>query len=222
VSVRVVLGEDSYLAREGIVRALEAGAGIEVLAVCDDLDSLRRAIDELRPDVVLTDIRMPPTGSDEGIRLANELRRTHPDIGVVVLSQHADPVYATALLEEGSDGRAYLLKERVKDPAELVRALQEVADGGSVVDARIVETLLAAQDRRESSRVHTLTEREREILALLAEGRSNAAIADALVITKRAVERHINSIFAKLDLKESPGVSRRVQATLIYLAGGSR
>jgi len=222
VSVRVILGEDSYLAREGIVRALEAAAGIEVLAVCDDLDSLRRAIDELRPDVVLTDIRMPPTGSDEGIRLANELRRTHPDIGVVVLSQHADPVYATALLEEGSDGRAYLLKERVKEPAELVRALQEVADGGSVVDARIVETLLAAQDRRESSRVHTLTGREREILALLAEGRSNAAIADTLVITKRAVERHINSIFAKLDLKELPDVSRRVQATLIYLAGGSR
>ena len=222
MSVRVILGEDSYLAREGIVRALEAAAGIEVLAVCDDLDSLRRAIDELRPDVVLTDIRMPPTGSDEGIRLANELRRTHPDIGVVVLSQHADPVYATALLEEGSDGRAYLLKERVKEPAELVRALQEVADGGSVVDARIVETLLAAQDRRESSRVHTLTAREREILALLAEGRSNAAIADTLVITKRAVERHINSIFAKLDLKELPDVSRRVQATLIYLAGGSR
>jgi DNA-binding NarL/FixJ family response regulator len=222
VSVRVILGEDSYLAREGIVRALESAAGIEVLAVCDDLDSLRRAIDELRPDVVLTDIRMPPTGSDEGIRLANELRRTHPDIGVVVLSQHADPVYATALLEEGSDGRAYLLKERVKEPAELVRALQEVAAGGSVVDARIVETLLAAQDRRESSRVHTLTGREREILALVAEGRSNAAIADTLVITKRAVERHINSIFAKLDLKESPDVSRRVEATLIYLAGGSR
>jgi DNA-binding NarL/FixJ family response regulator len=220
-SIRVVLGEDSYLAREGVVRALEAVAGVELVAVCEDLDSLRLAIDELRPDVVLTDIRMPPTSSDEGIRLAAELRLSHPEIGVVVLTQHADPVYATTLLEGGSDGRAYLLKERVRDPAELVWALHEVAEGGSVVDPRIVETLLGAQERRQGSRVQTLTQREREILALLAEGRSNFAIAESLVITKRAVERHINSIFAKLDLEESPDVSRRVRATLIYLAGSS-
>jgi DNA-binding NarL/FixJ family response regulator len=219
VSLRVVLGEDSYLAREGISRALEDSDGVELVASCGDLDSLREAIDEARPDVVLTDIRMPPTNTDEGIRLAIELRRSHPEIGVVVLSQHAEPEYAIALFEDGADGRAYLLKERVKDRAELARALTEVAERRSVVDPKVVEGLLALHRSRESSQLDTLTPREYEILGLIAEGRSNSAIAELLVITKRAVERHINAIFWKLDLGESEDVSRRVKATLLYLAG---
>jgi DNA-binding NarL/FixJ family response regulator len=219
LSLRVALGEDSFLAREGISRALEADDGIEVVATCADYDALRTAVGETEPDVVLTDIRMPPTHTDEGIRLAEELRDTHPGIGVVVLSQYAEPLYATKLLENGSDRRAYLLKERVQDRSELSRALHEVAAGRSVVDARIVDALLRAQRSREESGLDTLTTREQEILALIAEGWSNEAIASRLVITKRAVERHINAIFWKLELGDSADVSRRVKAALLYLAG---
>jgi DNA-binding NarL/FixJ family response regulator len=219
VTLRVALGEDSYLAREGISRALEADDEIEIVATCADYETLRAAVGETDPDVVLTDIRMPPTHTDEGIRLATELRETHPGVGVVVLSQYAEPLYATKLLESGSDRRAYLLKERVQDRSELSRALHAVADGRSVVDARIVETLLQAQRSREESGLDTLTGREQEILALIAEGWSNEAIAARLVITKRAVERHINAIFWKLELGDSGDVSRRVKAALLYLAG---
>jgi DNA-binding NarL/FixJ family response regulator len=180
---------------------------------------MRTAIDELGPDVVLTDIRMPPTNTDEGIRLANDLRVQHPSIGVVVISQHADPMYAMALFEDGSAGRAYLLKERIREPSELSRALHEVAEGGSVVDPRIVERLIATQRLRQTSRLETLSAREYEILSLIAEGRSNIAIAEALVITKRAVEGHVNAIFAKLELGDSSDVSRRVKAALVYLTG---
>jgi DNA-binding NarL/FixJ family response regulator len=217
VPVTVVLGEDSYLAREGITRALEAAGDIELVASCDDLDALRTAVEELEPDVVLTDIRMPPSNTDEGIRLAAELRATHPSIAVVVISQHSDPLYAIALFEGGSGGRAYLLKESVRDPDELRRALHEVAAGRSVVDPRIVERLIATQRQRQSSPLANLTPREHEILSMIAEGRSNTAIADALVITKRAVEGHINAIFAKLELGDSNDVSRRVKAALVYL-----
>jgi DNA-binding NarL/FixJ family response regulator len=219
LTIRTVLGDDSYLAREGISRALEDVPDIEIVAMCEDLDSLRAAVEETHPDVVVTDIRMPPTNSDEGIGLASELRRTHPDVGVVVLSQYAEPLYAARLLEESSDRRAYLLKDRVQDRAELSRALREVADGRSVVDSRIVEGLLAVQRRRETSSLDTLTPREQEILGLVAEGWSNGAIADRLVITKRAVERHIHTIFWKLDLGDSADVSRRVKAALLYLSG---
>jgi DNA-binding NarL/FixJ family response regulator len=219
LTIRTVLGDDSYLAREGISRALEDVPDIEIVAMCDDLDSLRAAVEETQPDVVVTDIRMPPTNSDEGIGLAAELRRTHPDVGVVVLSQYAEPLYAARLLEESSDRRAYLLKDRVQDRAELSRALREVADGRSVVDSRIVEGLLAVQRRRETSSLDTLTPREQEILGLVAEGWSNGAIAERLVITKRAVERHIHTIFWKLDLGDSADVSRRVKAALLYLSG---
>jgi DNA-binding NarL/FixJ family response regulator len=218
VGIRVVLGEDSFIAREGIVRALEAIEQVDLVATCGELDELRAAIAETQPDLVLTDIRMPPTNTDEGIRLANELRMSHPEIGVVVLSQHAEPLYATALFEEGSDRRAYLLKERLKDRDELSRALQEVAAGGSVVDSRIVEELLALQRHREDTVLDQLTPREFEILGMIAEGKSNNAIASGLVITKRAVERHINAIFWKLNLGESDDVSRRVKAVLLYLA----
>jgi DNA-binding NarL/FixJ family response regulator len=220
VTIRVVFGEDNYLAREGILRVLEDEEDIEVVAICGDFESLRSAVGDARPDVVLTDIRMPPTTTDEGIRLAAELRTTHPDVGVVVLSQYADPLYATKLFEAGSDRRAYLLKDRVQHRADLTRAVREVAAGRSVVDARIVDVLLTAQRlRQDDSRFTALTSREQEILALVAEGWSNGAIAEQVVITRRAVERHINSIFSKLDLGDSEATSRRVRATLLYLAG---
>ncbi len=219
LSIRVVLGEDSFLAREGIARALEALPDVELLRACEDLGSLRAAVAELEPDVVVTDIRMPPTETDEGIRFAAELRETHPDLGVVVLSQHADPVYATTLFQDGSRGRAYLLKERVRHPGDLNRAVREVATGGSVVDARIVEELLDRDRARKTQRLGALTPREFEILGLIAEGWSNAAIAERLVITKRAVEGHVRAIFAALDLGDERDVSRRVRAALMYLAG---
>lgn len=221
MTIRLVLGEDSYLASEGIARMIERADEIELVATRNDLDSLVAAIDEEEPDVVLTDIRMPPTNTDEGIRLANELRSSKPDVGVVILSQHSDPVYAMALFQTGSARRAYLLKERVRDATELVRAVRSVVDGGSYVDPLVVEKLLQATRTREESHLDALTPRELEILALIAEGRSNAAIADHLVLTKRAVERHINGIFMKLDLGNPEEVSRRVMATLIYLAGES-
>ena len=216
--IRLVLGEDSYLAREGITRVLEALDGVVLLESCGDLDALLDAVERQRPDVVLTDIRMPPTLTDEGIRIARELRSTHPEIGVVVLSQHVEPLYALALFEHGSDRRAYLLKERLRDPAELGRAVSEVAAGGSLVDPRVVDALLTRWGARAGSPIERLSPREREILALVAEGRSNSGIADGLVITRRAVERHINAIFAKLELNESVDVSRRVKAALLYLS----
>jgi DNA-binding NarL/FixJ family response regulator len=218
--IRVLLGEDSYLASEGIARVLESEDEIELIGSRPDLDTLTAAIEEERPDVVLTDIRMPPTHTDEGIRLATSLRSTHPEIGVVILSQHAEPTYATALLGEGSERRAYLLKERVKDRGELSRAVRSVAEGGSVIDPVVVEGLLASRRRREESQLDALTPRELEILGLIAEGRSNAAIAERLVVTKRAVERHINGIFMKLELGDPEDVNRRVKAALMYLADG--
>ena len=218
--IRVLLGEDSYLASEGIARVLESEDEIELIGSRPDLDTLTAAIEEERPDVVLTDIRMPPTHTDEGIRLATSLRSTHPEIGVVILSQHAEPTYATALLGDGSERRAYLLKERVKDRGELSRAVRSVAEGGSVIDPIVVEGLLASRRLREESQLDALTPRELEILGLIAEGRSNAAIAERLVVTKRAVERHINGIFMKLELGDPEDVNRRVKATLLYLADG--
>jgi DNA-binding NarL/FixJ family response regulator len=218
MAIRVVLGEDSVIAREGIVRMLET-MDVELVGVYKDLDELRSGIDEDPPDVVLTDIRMPPSNTDEGIRLADELRSSHPKMGVVVLSHYAEPLYATALFGQGSDRRAYLLKDRVHDRDELNRALQTVWRGGSVVDPRIVDELLTAQKHRDDSRLNELTPRELEILGMIAEGMSNSAIATALVITRRAVERHINAIFAKLDLGASADVSRRVKAVLLYLQG---
>ena len=212
-----MLGEDSYLAREGISRALEAAEEIELVASGGTLDEVLQAVDRLEPDVVLSDVRMPPNHTDEGIRLANELRRSHPAIGVVILSQHAEALYALALFDDGSDGRGYLLKDRVRDQAELSRALLEVARGGTVVDAKVVNELLAVRRRRETTGLETLTDREQEILALVAEGRSNGDIAETLVVTKRAVEGHINSIFSKLELGEPERVDRRVKAALLYL-----
>jgi DNA-binding NarL/FixJ family response regulator len=217
--VTVILGEDSFLAREGISRALEGIEEVELVASCGELDELLEAVERLRPDVVLSDVRMPPSHTDEGVRAANELRRSHPTIGVVILSQYADPLYALSLFEDGSAGRGYLLKDRVRDQGELRRALLEVARGGTVVDSELINELLSVRGRRETTGLETLTGREQEILALVAEGRSNADIAETVVITKRAVEGHINSIFSKLELGDPEKVDRRVKAALLYLTG---
>jgi DNA-binding NarL/FixJ family response regulator len=213
--IRAVLGDDSFLAREGITRVLDAIEDVDLVAACGDLDELRSTVERLKPDVVVTDIRMPPTNTDEGIRFATELRGSLPEVGVVVLSQHAEPSYAMSLFEDGSSRRAYLLKERVKDKDELARALREVVAGRSIVDPRIVDKLVSA--RLNDPQIEKLTRREREILAMIAEGRSNTSIAESLDITKRAVERHINGIFLKLDLGEASDVNRRVKAALLYL-----
>ena len=217
-AIRVAVADDSYLVREALTHVLDAAAGVEVIAACDDVDSLRRVIEADQPDVVVTDIRMPPSDSDEGLRVAAELRQTHPRIGVVVLSQYSDPQYGLALLDSGSDGRAYLLKERIRHRGQLVSAIETVAQGGSMIDAKVVEGLIDAQRRAERSPLTELTHRELEILAYVARGHSNQAIADELVLTKRAVEKHINAIFLKLNLTEAQDVSRRVKAALIYLA----
>jgi DNA-binding NarL/FixJ family response regulator len=218
VAIRVVLAEDSYLVREGVRRLLETEPDIELVAVCEDYDSLLEAIGSAQPDVVLTDIRMPPTGTDEGIRAAERLREQRPAAGVVLLSQYADPGYALSFLEHGTEGRAYLLKERVSDLDQLAGAIREVARGGSVIDPKVVEALVAARSRAAQSPLARLTPREREVLALLAEGRSNAAVADALVLSERAVEKHINAILAKLELPEARDAHRRVKAVLLFLA----
>jgi len=218
MSIRVVAAEDSFFAREGIVSILGDIDDVELVEMSGDLDELRDAVERTSPDIVLTDIRMPPTNTDEGIRFAAELREQPPEMGVVVLSQHAEPRYAMALFNAGSDRRAYLLKERLHDKSELSRALHDVAAGGSLVDSRVVDKLVSAR-QQDDSELTRLTPREIEILALIAEGRSNGSIAANLEITKRAVERHINAIFLKLDLGKPEDVSRRVKAALLYLGG---
>lgn len=216
--VRVAIAEDSYMIREFLVEVLNAAPEIEVVAVCSDAAELQTAIDVWSPEVVLTDIRMPPSGADEGIRIASRLRDSAPEVGVVVLSQYAEPAYALALLEKGTGRRAYLLKERIRAREELIGAIEKVARGGSVIDPAIVDALIEARARAKHSRLSALTPRELELLAEIAAGKSNGAIAESLVLTKRAVEKHVNSIFAKLDLPETQDVSRRVKAALLFLA----
>jgi DNA-binding NarL/FixJ family response regulator len=218
MAVRIALGEDNLIVREGVRQLLELDPEIEVVAAVGDGDSLREACERERPDVVITDIRMPPTGTDEGIKLANDLQRSHPLIGVVVLSQFADPAYALALFDHGSDRRAYLLKERVRNRAELTAAVHAVAQGGSMVDSKIVDGLVRARTAADSSPLGELTTREREVLGEIAQGRSNAAIAESLFLTKRAVEKHINAIFLKLGLADAEDVSKRVKAALMLLS----
>jgi DNA-binding NarL/FixJ family response regulator len=218
VPIKVVLAEDSYLVREGVRRLLENEPDIDLVGVCEDYDSLLETIASAEPDVLLTDIRMPPSGTDEGVRAAERLRQLRPTAGVVLLSQFADPAYALAFLEGGTAGRAYLLKERVADLDQLLAAIREVAGGGSVIDPKVVEALVTDRSRAAQSPLARLTPREREVLALLAEGRSNAAVAEGLVLSERAVEKHINSIFAKLGLPETRDAHRRVKAVLLFLA----
>ena len=216
--LRIVVVEDHYLVREGVKMLLETEPGIEVLATCGDFDSALTVIGAELPDVVLTDIRMPPNNTDEGIRLATQLRKTHPEIGVVVLSQYSEPRYALMLLESGSDRCAYVLKDRLHDREQLVQAIRAVANGESVIDPKVVELLVRARTRSSPSPLEELTRREREILTEIATGKSNAAIAETLVLSKRAVEKHINSIFWKLDLTDTAQVSPRVKATLMRLS----
>jgi DNA-binding NarL/FixJ family response regulator len=218
--IRLVLAEDHYLVREGVRRLLEAQPEFEVVAVCADLDSLLEAVDREGPDVVVTDIRMPPGHSDEGIQAARRLRETNPRLGVVVLSQYANPSYALALLDTGTAGRAYVLKERVHDLDQLVAAIRAVSDGGSLIDPQVVEGLVADRERPATSPLSQLTGRERDVLRKMAEGKNNASLAEDLVVTESSVEKVINSIFMKLGLTWEPSVHKRVKAVILYLAEG--
>ena len=219
-TIRVLLAEDSYIVREGVRALLDAQDGLDLVGTCEDLPTLLAAVDELTPDVVITDIRMPPDQTDEGVRAAQSLRTTHPDVGVVVLSQYVEEGYAVQLFEQGSGGRAYLLKERLGDVEELTGAVREVARGGSVIDPAVVDSLIAAKTRQRSP-VDDLTEREREVLSHMAGGSNNRTIAERLVLSPRAVEKHINSIFSKLGLAEETDSHHRVRAVLLYLGSPS-
>ncbi len=215
--IRVVLAEDHVLLREGISRLVAANADFELAGTAGDLPGLLALAERECPDVVVTDIRMPPTGSDEGIQAAAWIREHLPGTGVVVLSQYVQPGYAIALLEGGSAGRAYLLKERIGAVDELAGAIRAVAAGGSVIDPMVVDQLVRSRVHDDQLGLASLTSRELEILAGMAQGKSNSAIAAALFVTERAVEKHTNSIFAKLNLTEERDVNRRVKAVLMYL-----
>jgi DNA-binding NarL/FixJ family response regulator len=221
VSIRLVIADDNLIAREGIEHILAAEPQFEIVASVGDLDALSAAVDRERPDVVLTDIRMPPSLSDEGIRFANRLRETHPEVGVIVLSQYAEPRFALMLLETGSDRRGYLLKDQLHDHAQLRAAIEAVAQGGAVIDSKLVDALVSGKAAIDQSPIAGLTPRERDVLAEIAQGKSNTAIAESLVLTKRAVEKHINSIFLKLNLSEAEDVSKRVKAALVFLTAES-
>jgi DNA-binding NarL/FixJ family response regulator len=221
VAVRIVLAEDSYLMREGISALLALDDELELVAGCENYDELMAAVAEHEPDVVLTDIRMPPTQTDEGIRAAREIRAAFPSTGVVVLSQYVEPAYAMKLFSDGSEGMAYLLKERVGDLDELAAAIGRVADGGSVIDPKVVDTLIDAKARQAPSILERLSEREAEVLAEMAAGGSNTAIGEALFISPRSVEKHINSIFTKLDLPPADDTHRRVRAVVMYLGANT-
>ncbi len=221
MTLAVVLAEDSYLMRQGVSRLLEGGDSVALVATAEDLPSLLAAVDEHAPDVVVTDIRMPPTNTDEGIQAAAAFREGHPRVGVVVLSQYDEPEYALKLLARGADGRAYLLKDRLFDAGALLHAVREVAAGRSVIDQQVVESLVAARNRFASSSLRGLSERELDVLRQMAQGKNNDAIAAALFVSVRVVEKHINAIFSKLGLGEEPDVHRRVKAVLIYLSHGT-
>lgn len=218
VATTVVLAEDSFIVREGIRMLLESTDEVDLVALAEDYDELIAVVADQEPDVVITDIRMPPTRSDEGIRAALEIREKRPDIGVVVLSQYAEPGYALRLFEHGTAGLAYLLKERVGDLDELLAAVEQVTHGGSVIDPKVVEVLVSARAAKAGSKLDRLTRREQEVLEHVAAGKTNAAIARDLYVSERAVEKHINSIFTKLDLVFELDVNKRVRAVVLWLA----
>lgn len=215
--LRVLIAEDAYIAREGTRRLLEEQPGIEVVGVAVDYEEVLRAAARLRPDAVLMDVKMPPAYAMEGIQAAHVLKRDRPDLGVVVLSQHDDEEYVWALLEAGVAGYGYLHKVRVGDVDQLVRALREVCAGGSVLDPRIVETLLARRARKPGSRLAALAPAEMEVLERMAAGRSNQAIAEDLHVAVGTVEKRIAAVFSKLGLAAEAELNRRVAAVLIYL-----
>jgi len=221
VPITVVLAEDSYLMREGVSRLLETDPGLELVAMSEDLPQLVGAVRDRRPDVVVTDIRMPPSHTDEGIQAAESFRDTNPGMGVVLLSQYDEPEYALKLLSRGAGGRGYLLKDRLFDASELVHAVREVAVGRSVIDPQVVEGLVASRNRFETSPLRLLSPRELEVLSRMTEGKNNEAIATVLHLSIGVVEKHINSIFAKLHLGQELDVHRRVKAVLIYLSNGN-
>ena len=221
-SVRLVVAEDSYLVREALAEVLSRAGNVEVVGTCGDFDSLVNTVSVEAPDAVLTDIRMPPTRTDEGIQVARSLRETNPRIGVVVLSQFVDPGYVMRLLEGGASGRAYLLKQRMADREQLLSAIAAVVSGESLVDPDVVDVLVQARAREAESPLGRLTAPERDVLAEIAQGKSNAAIAASLLLTKRAVERHVNAIFTKLELGNAEDVSRRVKAALMFLSREER
>lgn len=214
---RIVVADDSVLIRQGLVGLLGELDGVEVVAECDSLPELEVAVAEHQPDLVVTDIRMPPTHTDEGIRAAIQIRSQHPSIGVLVISQFSDPEYVLLLFEQGSDGLGYLLKERIGDLDQLERAVRSVATGGSSVDPEIIDILVSARSQR-SGPLDRLTPREREVLGCIAEGLNNASIAERLVLSEKAVQKHINSIFSKLDLSAAEGKHKRVEAVLLWLS----
>ena len=217
MAIRVLLAEDNALLRQGLERLIGQDDSLELVGSVADLPSLQKAVVEHEPDVVVSDIRMPPSKTDEGIQMAAQLREERPGTGVVLLSQHADASFALRLLEGGSGGRAYLLKERVGDVGELTSAIHRVAEGGSVIDPTVVEQLVSATQGPRSSPLRTLTPRELEVLSEMAQGKSNAAIAGTLFLSERAIEKHTNSIFSKLNLTEERDLNRRVKAVLVYL-----
>lgn len=219
---RVVLAEDNFLVREGVCGLLATSGRVEVVGSCGDLARAIDLIDREGPDVVLTDIRMPPDRRDEGIRIAAHCRRRYPAMGVVLLSQYAEASYVRTLLAEGTQGRGYLLKERVADLDDLLDAIDAVAGGGSAIDPKVVETLVNGRSLAGDSDLARLTPREREVLGGIAQGRTNAAISAELFLTQHAVEKHINAIFAKLGLSGDRTNHPRVRATLMYLAEGQR
>ena len=216
--IRVVLAEDSYLVREGIVRLLGTQPDLEVVGACGDLDALYALVEAEHPDVVLTDIRMPPGETDEGIQAAVRLRETHPDLGIVVLSQYSEPRYALSLLESGTTRRAYLLKERVADVVQLTAAIRAVADGGSLIDPEVIDALVTSSASRESSPLDELTPREHDVLREMAAGKNHAAIAATLFLSERSVEKVIHAIFLKLGIAWESTVHKRVKAVVLYLA----
>lgn len=221
MGTRLVIAEDSYLIREGLQVLIEELPELDLVAMVASLPELLDSVEQHVPDVVLTDIRMPPTGVDEGIRAAEELASTHPETGVVVLSQYVEAEFALRLFDGGARGRGYLLKERVGDADQVRDAILTVAGGGTVLDPTVVDALIEGRRRKESSILSRLSPRELEVLGLMAQGRSNAAIATGLVLSDRAVEKHITAILTKLDLAPDDGeVHRRVQAVLFYLAEG--
>jgi DNA-binding NarL/FixJ family response regulator len=215
--IRVVLADDAYLLREALKHLLQSVPTIVVVGECDDARAVADLVDRERADLLITDIRMPPSGDDQGIQLSVQLRHSHPALGVIVLSTYSEVAYALRLFEDGADGRGYLLKDRIRDRAQLLQAVKTVSDGGFAIDPTIVEDLVRSHSETRGSRLHELTPRELETLSLVAEGKSNAAIAESLALTKRAVEKHVNAIFAKLDLGDPEHVSRRVKAALLYL-----
>lgn len=215
--LRVVLAEDNYLVREGTRRLLEDTGDIDVVATAGDAAQLLRVVDEHRPDVVITDIRMPPTHSMEGIEAAHAIRRDYPETGVVVLSQYADGSYALELFKDGTAGLGYMLKERVGDLEDLLAAIANVASGGSTIDPQVVEVLVDARSRASQSLLKTLTPRELEVLAEMAQGKNNAGVASSLHLSESAVEKHVSAIFLKLGVSEQPQLSRRVSAVLAFL-----